>query len=123
VTSFNDVLTLQVFDYNEYRKDKELGAASFPLERVHELTEYENEQLEVMANGKARGVISADIRFFPVLEGRDLPDGKKEPPPESNTGIARFTVEQAKDLDGTKSLIGQLSPYGTSLFTFHSVMS
>jgi len=52
VTSFNDVLTLQVFDYNEYRKDKELGAASFPLERVHELTEYENEQLEVMTNEK-----------------------------------------------------------------------
>ena len=115
VTSFNDILTLQVFDYNEYRKDKELGAASFPLERVQEVTEYENEQLEVMANGKARGVVSADIRFFPVLVGRDLPDGKKEPPPESNTGIARFIVEQAKDLDGTKSLIGALNPYAVLL--------
>ncbi|TVY45679.1 Uncharacterized protein LSUB1_G000436 [Lachnellula subtilissima] len=115
VTSFNDVLTLQVFDFNEYRKDKELGTATFPLERVQELTEYENEQLEVMANGKARGVILSDIRFFPVLEGRDLPDGKKEPPPESNTGIARITVEQAKDLDGTKSLIGQLNPYAVLL--------
>ncbi|TVY20905.1 Uncharacterized protein LARI1_G001315 [Lachnellula arida] len=115
VTSFNDVLTLQTFDYNEYRKDKELGTATFPLERVQELTEYENEQLEVMANGKARGVISSDIRFFPVLEGQDLPDGKKEPPPESNTGIARITVEQAKDLDGTKSLIGQLNPYAVLL--------
>jgi Ca2+-dependent lipid-binding protein len=115
VTSFNDILTLQAFDYNEYRKDKELGTASFPLERVQEITEYENEQLEVIANGKARGVISSDIRFFPVLEGRDLPDGKKEPPPESNTGIARITIEQAKDLDGTKSLIGQLNPYAVLL--------
>lgn len=111
VTSFNDILTLQVFDYNEYRKDKELGTASFPLEKVRELREYENEQLEVMTNGKVRGAISADIRFFPVLESRDLPGGKKEPLPESNTGIARFTVEQAKDLDGTKSLIGALNPY------------
>lgn len=115
VTSFNDVLTLQTFDYNEFRKDKELGTASFPLERVQEVFEYENEQLEVMANGKARGAISSDIRFFPVLEGRDLPDGKKEPPPESNTGIAKITVEQAKDLDGTKSLIGQLNPYAVLL--------
>ncbi|TAQ88025.1 hypothetical protein B7494_g3660 [Chlorociboria aeruginascens] len=115
VTSFNDVLTLQIFDYNEYRKDKELGTASFPLEKVQELMEYENEQLEVMANGKARGALSVDIRFFPVLEGRALPDGKQEPPPESNTGIARFGVEQAKDLDGTKSLIGQLSPYAVLL--------
>jgi Ca2+-dependent lipid-binding protein len=115
VTSFNDTLTAQVFDYNEYRKDKELGSASFPLERVQEIHEYENEFLEVMINGKARGVLSADFRFFPVLEGPTLPEGKKGPPPESNTGIARFQIEQAKDLDGTKSLMGQLNPYAVLL--------
>jgi Ca2+-dependent lipid-binding protein len=115
VTSFTDILTMQVFDYNEFRKDKELGTASFPLERIQETTEHENEHLELMSNGKSRGAVVSDIRFFPVLEGRDLPDGKKEPPPESNTGIARFTVEQAKDLDGTKSLIGQLNPYAVLL--------
>ncbi|EHL02009.1 hypothetical protein M7I_1959 [Glarea lozoyensis 74030] len=115
VTTFNDVLTMQIFDYNEFRKDKELGVTSFPLDRVQEVTEYENEQLEVMANGKARGVLTTDIRFFPVLEGAETADGKKEPPPESNTGIARFTIEQAKDLDGTKSLIGQLNPYAVLL--------
>lgn len=87
VTSFNDVLDLQVYDYNEYRKDKELGKATFPLERVQEITDHENESLEVMANGKLRGAISADFRFFPVLEGDDLGEGKKGPPPESNTGI------------------------------------
>ncbi|ESZ92386.1 transmembrane protein [Sclerotinia borealis F-4128] len=115
LTSFTESLTMALFDYNEYRKDKELGTATFPLERVQEVTEYENEQLEVLANGKARGLLSADLRFFPVLEGRALPDGTTEAPPESNTGIARFCVEQAKDLDGTKSLIGQLSPYAVLL--------
>lgn len=123
VTSFNDTLTLQVFDFNEFRKDKELGTASFPLDRIQEVTEYDNEQLEVMANGKARGIISADIRYFPVLEGRDLSDGKKEPPPESNTGIARFTIEQAKDLDGTRSLIGQLNPYAILLLNNKEIHS
>ncbi|KAH8754241.1 C2 domain-containing protein [Hyaloscypha finlandica] len=115
VTSFNDSLTLQVFDYNEYRKDKELGTATFPLEKVREIHEYENEQLEVKLNGKARGLLAADVRFFPVLEGQDLGEGKKGPPPESNTGIARFTIEQAKELDGSKSLIGQLNPYAVLL--------
>ncbi|KAH6671447.1 C2 domain-containing protein [Halenospora varia] len=114
VTSYNDTLTIPIFDYNEYRKDKELGTASFPLERIQEVIEHENEQLEVIANGKPRGILTSDIRFFPVLEGREV-DGKKEPPPESNTGIARFTIEQAKDLDGTKSLIGQLNPYAVLL--------
>ena len=111
ITSFTDALTLQIYDFNEYRKDKELGTATFPLDQLEEVTEHENLQLEVQSNGKARGLVQADVRFFPVMEGRALEDGTKEPPPESNTGIARFTVEQAKDLDGTKSLIGSLSPY------------
>lgn len=111
ITSLADSLTLQVFDWNEYRKDKELGTATFPLDQLEQVTEHENLQLEVTANGKARGIVQADVRFFPVMEGRKLEDGTMEPAPESNTGIARLTVEQAKDLDGTKSLIGQLNPY------------
>ncbi|TDZ26421.1 Uncharacterized protein Cob_v001085 [Colletotrichum orbiculare MAFF 240422] len=111
ITSFNDSLDIQVFDYNDFRKHKELGVASFSLDHVEELAVHENERLEVIADGKARGFVSCDVRFFPVLEPKKLEDGSLEPPPESNTGILRFTVEQAKDLDGTKSLIGLLNPY------------
>lgn len=115
LTSLVDALTLQVYDWNEYRKDKDLGTATFALDNLEQATEHENLQLEVMGNGKARGVIQADVRFFPVLEGRKLEDGSMEVAPESNTGVARFTVEQAKDLDGSKSLIGQLNPYAILL--------
>ncbi len=115
LTSLVDSLTLQVYDWNEYRKDKELGTATFSLDNLEQATEHENLQLEVMANGKARGVVQTDVRFFPVLEGRKLEDGSMEAAPESNTGVARFTVEQAKDLDGTKSLAGQLNPYAVLL--------
>ncbi|KAL2757592.1 hypothetical protein ACRALDRAFT_1039836 [Sodiomyces alcalophilus JCM 7366] len=111
VTSYNDTLDIQVFDYNDFRKHKELGAASFPLERIEELNVHENEQLEVIADGKARGMVSADIHFFPVLGPIKLEDGREEPPPESNTGILRFTVERAKDLDSSKSLGSHLNPY------------
>ncbi|PON20466.1 hypothetical protein TGAM01_v210697 [Trichoderma gamsii] len=111
VTSFTDTLNIQVFDKNGFRKSKELGMASFPLERIEDLHEYENERLDVVGGGKSRGVVSCDLRFFPVLEGPIGDDGKKGPPPVSNQGILRFTVEQAKDLDGTKSLVGLLNPY------------
>ncbi|KAI3531569.1 C2 domain-containing protein [Colletotrichum abscissum] len=113
ITSFNDSLDIQVFDYNDFRKHKELGVASFALDQVEELAVHENEVLEVIADGKARGQLSCDIRFFPVMEPKKLEDGSLEPPPDSNTGILRFTVEQAKDLDGTKSLVGLLNPYAT----------
>ncbi|ERT02180.1 hypothetical protein HMPREF1624_00478 [Sporothrix schenckii ATCC 58251] len=115
VTSFNDSLDLIVNDFNDYRKDKELGVASFQLENLEEVNEAENETLEVIADGKAHGQVSCDIRFFPVLTDDKLPDGTVEPAPPSNTGILRFTVEQAKDLDGTKSLVGMLNPYSVLL--------
>ncbi|KAK0735013.1 C2 domain-containing protein [Lasiosphaeria miniovina] len=115
VTSFNDALQIEVFDYNEFRKDKRLGMATFPLENVEDLNEYENERLELHNDGKAKGIITCDIRFFPVLEAAKTPDGTVEPPPESNTGILRFTVEQAKELDSGKSMIGLLNPYATLL--------
>ncbi|EAW20924.1 putative membrane bound C2 domain protein (vp115) [Aspergillus fischeri NRRL 181] len=115
ITSFAESLTIIPYDWNEYRKDKELGTATFPLDRLEEQPEHESIYLEVMASGRPRGAIHADIRFFPVLEGRKLENGETEPPPELNTGIARFTVEQAKDLDASKSIVGQLNPYGVLL--------
>lgn len=115
IASLADALTLQVYDYNEFRKDKELGTATFALDQLEQITDHENLQLEVMANGKQRGIIQADVRFFPVLPGMKLEDGSVGPAPESNTGIARLTVEQGKDLDGTKSLMGQLNPYAVLL--------
>ena len=122
ITSLTDALTLQVYDWNEYRKDKELGVATFALDQLENVTEHENLQLEVMANGKARGVIQADVRFFPVLEGIKSEESETEVVPESNTGIARFTVEQAKDLDGSKSLIGTLNPYAVLLLNGKEVL-
>jgi Ca2+-dependent lipid-binding protein len=115
ISSLKDTLNIKVFDFNDFRKDKELGEATFALDRFELDDEYENEQLELLANGKARGLVQADFRFYPVLQGVKLQDGTEEPPPESLTGIAKFTVEQAKDLDGTKSLIGQLNPYAVLL--------
>jgi Ca2+-dependent lipid-binding protein len=121
VTSLKDSLTINLYDFNEYRKDKELGTATFALEQLETDPEHENLHLEVMSSGRPRGILQCDVRFFPVLEGVVLDDGTQEPPPESRTGIAKFTVEQAKELDGTKSLMGQLSPYAYLALNGHQV--
>lgn len=111
ISSFTDALTLQVFDFNDFRKDKELGAATFALDLLEQQNDHENLSLEVLSSGRSRGVINCDIHFFPVLKGRTLENGNVEPPPELNTGIVRYTVEQAKELDGGKSMVGKLNPY------------
>ncbi|KAJ5312997.1 hypothetical protein PENANT_c018G11795 [Penicillium antarcticum] len=115
ITSFTDALSIAAYDWNEYRKDKEMGTASFALDKLEQEPSHEGIYLEVQASGRNRGAIQADIRFFPVLEGRKSETGEAEPAPELNTGIAQFTVEQAKDLDGSKSLVGKLNPYGVLL--------
>jgi Ca2+-dependent lipid-binding protein len=121
LTNLNDALNIHVYDFNEFRKDKELGQATFQLERLEEQDEFENEQLELMLNGKPRGVVQADIRYFPVLKETKLEDGTVQPPPETMTGIVRYTIEQAKELDGTKSLIGLLNPYAVLLLNAREV--
>ncbi|KIW11680.1 hypothetical protein PV08_10982 [Exophiala spinifera] len=115
ITNFTDSLTLQVYDYNDVRKDKHLGTATFALDKLEASPDHEGLNLDVLANGKPRGVLSADVRFFPVIEPEKLPTGEILPPPESNTGIARLTIEQAKELDGSKSMVGALDPYAVLL--------
>jgi len=121
ITSLKDALTINIFDFNDFRKDKELGTATFALEQLEAEDEHENLQLEVMSGGRTRGIVQADIRFFPVLEGETLDDGTKAAPPESRTGIAKFVIEQAKELDHEKSIIGQLSPYAMLLLNGREV--
>ncbi|BDD60454.1 hypothetical protein MAP00_005580 [Monascus purpureus] len=115
ITSFADSLTIAVYDWNEFRKDKKLGTATFAMDQLEENPDHENLFLEVLSSGRSRGGLRTDIRFFPVLEGRTLETGEIEPPPESNSGIARFTVEQAKELDSGKSMVGALNPYAVLL--------
>jgi Ca2+-dependent lipid-binding protein len=121
VTSLKDSLTINIFDYNDIRKDKELGCSTFSLEQLETEPTHENLHLEILSGGRPRGILQADVRFFPVLEGVTLQDGTKEPPPESRTGIIKFTIEQAKELDGTKSMIGALSPYAVLLLNGREV--
>lgn len=115
ITSLTDTLMVHVYDYNDLLKDKELGAAPFALEPLEHEPEHENLQLDILDRGRPRGTLHADVRFYPVLGGRRLPNGQTEPPPALNTGIVRFIVEQAKELDSTKSLVGALNPYAVLL--------
>ncbi|KAK9432930.1 C2 domain-containing protein [Lipomyces doorenjongii] len=99
VTSLTDALTMEVLDFNDVRKDRSLGTATFPLEALEEDPEKENVIGKILNNGKERGEVVFDARFFPTLAGKTLEDGTVEPPPLLNTGIVRFTLHQAKDLE------------------------
>ncbi|KAK9457623.1 C2 domain-containing protein [Dipodascopsis uninucleata] len=98
INSLSELLTLDIFDFNDIRKDKLLGSASFDLSTLENEPEQQNIAGQVISNARPRGEIFFDATYFPVLSGKTLDDGSKEPPPQLNTGIIRFTVNQVKDI-------------------------
>lgn len=108
LTTLNDPLSFEVFDYNEVRKDKCLGTATFNLKNLEEDSEQERIHESIMLNGKPRGSINFSISWFPVMAAPLLEDGSAVTVPESNAGIVRFTLHQAKGLSSGKNI----NPYG-----------
>lgn len=116
VQNLSEALTLSVYDFNDFRKDKFLGMVNYPLESIVTKPDQENIALEIMDGNKSRGSMNIALHWFPVLEGKKLDDGTVEPPPESNTGIVKINIHQVKDLDTSQSMVGQYTPYADLLF-------
>jgi Ca2+-dependent lipid-binding protein len=82
-TTLNDTLCLSVYDFNDHRKDGELGVVSFDLKKLADDAEHENVEGQVLLQGKPRGFLKYDVRYFPVLTPKKLPDGTEEVVPET----------------------------------------
>ncbi|CAG8761235.1 17266_t:CDS:2, partial [Acaulospora colombiana] len=107
LNTLSETLSFEVYDYNEVTKDRLMGKAALPLSTFAENPKQE----EVLApllrdHNKPNGEVRFDAKWYPVIEATET-----EPAPESNIGILRFTVHQAKDLDPKRSLVGQYNPY------------
>ncbi|EJD55637.1 tricalbin [Auricularia subglabra TFB-10046 SS5] len=110
IQNLTEPLTFTVMDYNDHRKDTEMGVASFELAQLQEDATREGVSMKVVRDGKERGDLICDISYFPVLKPIAV-DGKEEPLPETKSGIVRLVVHQAKELDTSKSLSGDLNPF------------
>lgn len=111
VKSLSNILTMQLYDFNDHRKDKQIGVVNFPLETLKERPDQDGIMSEILAGTRNKGGLQYNVHWYPVLEAKTLEDGTVEPPPETKSGIVRLIIHQAKDLDAKKSLVGQLSTY------------
>ncbi|EKM60795.1 uncharacterized protein PHACADRAFT_246931 [Phanerochaete carnosa HHB-10118-sp] len=107
VNNLTETLNLSVLDYNDHRKDTEMGFATFDLAKLRDDATWEGVEAPVQKDGKERGTIRFDVSFFPVLKPGTA--GIEEIL-DSNVGIVRLTIHQAKDLDQSKSITGDLNP-------------
>ncbi|KAJ7139747.1 C2 domain-containing protein [Mycena epipterygia] len=105
VNSLNESLVLSLYDYNDHRKNALLSSTSFELAGLQDNAIREGIEAPLLKDGKERGILRYDVSYYPVIkpeEGKELPD--------TSVGIVRLTIHQAKELDQSKSLSGDLNP-------------
>ncbi|KAF8898443.1 C2 domain-containing protein [Infundibulicybe gibba] len=107
INALNESLILNLYDFNDHRKDTLMGSATFELGVLADDATHENIQSQLLKDGKERGELRYDISYYPVI----TPKEGEEEVLDTKVGIVRLTIHQAKDLDHTKSLSGDLNPF------------
>jgi len=104
-----------------------MGTASFGLDVLEQDATQEDILCPILKDGKNRGELRFDVNFYPVISLSNTSEGAVQKLPETSTslnmvlfghhspspadvGIVRLVLHQAKDLDSTKSMSGDLNP-------------
>ena len=72
-----------MLDFNEHRKDSEMGVATFDLSKLQEDPTLEDLEAHILKDGKERGTLNFDLSFYPVLKPEKI-DGKEQPLPDTS---------------------------------------
>lgn len=97
INSLNDVLNLNVMDFNEMRADAPLGTVNHELISLGEEAEQEAIVGHILNAGKDRGEMRYNLSYYPAILPEKNPDGTFQPVPDVPSGIARLEILQAKD--------------------------
>ena len=112
LNNLNGMLTMSVMDFNEHRPDSTLGQAAFDLKELMDDPEHENLSTPVILDAKERGEVQYSLSYYPVVKPEVGEDGQPKPLPETRSGVVRFTLHQAKELDKRSGFSGELCPKG-----------
>ena len=74
---------LNVMDYNDHRKNTQLGAVTFDLSKLLEDATQESLEYPILREGKERGSLRFAVNFYPVLKPQVDPSGVVEELPET----------------------------------------
>lgn len=98
VSNFTDPLIITVFDYNDDRKDKNMGSLQLDLNTLYEKASATNVIGKFLRNSKPVGELFFDYEFSPTLEEVRLADGTVQPPPDLNTGLTKIEFSEIRNV-------------------------
>lgn len=99
LNSFTDPLTITLMDKRARLKDKQFGRIELNLNSLHDTPVQKNLSANFLRNSKPIGNLTFDIKFFPTLQPKLLPNGIYEELPDLNTGIAKIVVEEIESVN------------------------
>ncbi|ODV63584.1 Tcb3p ASCRUDRAFT_29922, partial [Ascoidea rubescens DSM 1968] len=133
--TLNQKLLFNVYNHINLARDKSLGTAEFDLQELLQDDSMDHLSIDVESNGKKKGSITFSVAWYPELKAEKPKKKQPDEPvdyskmvdeegnfevdnsvPESEVGILKFSVFQAKELDVSSSIVGQLSPYAILYF-------
>ena len=104
------IFTLNVMSKRSPLPDMELGQTTYALQGLEVRPDPGLVETPVMYHGMQRGSLMYALTFFPVLKPEVGEDGAELPMPETNAGIMHFTLHEAKGLEKSTSVSGQVAP-------------
>ncbi|WFC98600.1 hypothetical protein MYAM1_001330 [Malassezia yamatoensis] len=105
------LLTLTTFDFNDRRPDTRLGITNFDLSTLEKNPEPGQLNKAIIYNGRTpQGSLQFSLSYYPVLKPEVAEDGSPLPLPETNAGVVRLTLHQAKNLVKNEHITGGVEP-------------
>ncbi|CAH2351101.1 tricalbin-3 [[Candida] railenensis] len=105
-------LNFNVFDLIPDKPDDQLiGTVQFPLADLLQEDEHMGVVKNIMESGKVVGKLEFNLKWFPTLAPKVLEDGTKEAITDSEVGILKLNLHEARDLDLSDTAVGLLNPY------------
>lgn len=108
----NNFLKLSAYNLLPDKKDDEIiGATDFGLETLLQNPTHTGLTKSLIEGGKTVGKVEMDVRYYPAVPPLILDDGTKEIVTDSEIGIMKITLHEARKLDTSRSSYGLLNPY------------
>jgi len=74
VNSLEETLFLQLWDYNDHRKDNLMGFTTFELSKLRDDASQEDIRSNLLSDGKEKGEVRYDVSYYPVLDLNEKPE-------------------------------------------------
>lgn len=114
VNSLTDPLTISVLDKRVRLKDKLFGRIEFNLNSINDSNNNKDSKnnnnnnsmqkdlkADFLRNSKKVGTLNFNLKYFPTLQPKRLPNGTVEELPDLNTGIAKIVVDEIQGMNST----------------------